>query len=110
MNAASMFRFEHAAEHFTRQISSHVILHIRRYSNSVARLSFSDDMNAPIPIPAGIALYSKDHATARTTEEIPLRDDAYALCWTEDYAVKWGGDEILAITNKRAWNIEYAHS
>jgi len=81
-----------------------IYLTLTRYSDSIAVLSFTNEMKETIPIPEGIVVYTCDYSETNCIKEKP-RNDSYILCWTEDYVIHHKKNLLLKITNKRTWDI-----
>ncbi len=98
------FNFNATGSEYIYKISSNIILHLYRTTHAVAILEFTDETSNKINIPTEIIIYTKDYQTNQNVILKPT-NNMYALCWTDDYMIKYNGNIILNIKNNRTWDI-----
>ena len=86
-------------------VNSNIILHLTCINNSVSCLYFTDENNKKIVIPDGITVYAFDFQNNNKVILNSIKNNNYALCYSDDYDVEFNGRHILNIKNKRTWNI-----
>ena len=94
-----MFNFRNDESRFSYKVRFNVILQLYKYSNSVAILEFTDEMNNKINIPTEITIYTNQRVIQNPVKNF------YVLCWTDDYTIEYSNKVILSIKNNRTWDI-----
>ena len=102
---ASLFNFNSDRE-VSYVIDSTIHLHIKRISNGIAELYFTDETGSKIEIPNDIEVYSYDpQNNTKRYIIIPLKQNNYALAWTENYDIDYNNKTVFTLKNQRNWII-----
>jgi hypothetical protein len=102
---ASLFNFNNHQE-AVYIITPTIHLHIKRISNGIAELYFTDETGFKMEIPNDIEIYSYDpQNNTKRYIIIPLKQNNYALAWTENYDIDYNNKTVLTLKNQRNWII-----
>lgn len=101
-----IFDFSETNEEFIMYMDSYTILHITRISNSIAVLYFTDEKGIKINIPNDIIVYTYNYEDTKNKVIQKNINQEYALCWTDNYTIECGEEELINIKNQRKWNIQ----
>lgn len=99
------FDFRKIDNEYLYNISSNVVLHIKRINYGVVILYFTDEVNNKINIPDSVIVYTYDYEDInKKIIQKAIKQD-YPLCWTDNYIIEYNKIEILSLHNQRTWNI-----
>lgn len=78
---------------------SEIILHIKRKTNSMATLYFTNQLNEKINIPSKFFVYRNKQI------QYPNQTDDYTLYWRKNYDIIYNGETLYNIRNTKTWTI-----
>ena len=96
------FSFEQEGK-YDFEIRDQIYARLQRMSSSVAVLYFVKD-NVKVDIPRDLFVYDQTHGGIELT---PIKNQYFAMCWTDNYLIKWNGNTVL-LSTQRQWSVKSA--
>lgn len=76
--------------------------YLEKIDPAIARLYFVGD-DGEVPIPTGVEVIDIINGGV-LVKPLP-KTNSYALCWTDNYLVKWKGVNLLETFSTRQWTV-----
>ena len=105
METTTEFDFAKTENVYNYNITPNINLSIKLRNNGVSLLYFTDELNNKINVPNGIEVYECDFEDKITKSKLQSKEEAYPLCWADDYTIVFNKIVLLEIKNQRKWNI-----
>ena len=93
------FSFEQEGK-FDFEIRDQIYARLQRTSSSVAILYFVK-YNVKVDIPRDLFVYDQTHGGIEVT---PIKNQNFAMCWTDNYLIKWN-ENTVSLRTQRQWSV-----